>query len=299
MPFMVNREEAHHLMSAWLTAQSIRANIVFDLIDQDLIETEFGWVFFYESRRFKETGDFSDRLAGNAPVIVDRAIGSLHVTGTARPTAEYIEEFRRTREMVSLSTASFVGPPPDDNMVLAKLPRDYTDFLQSINGCVVFGGGLHIRGAADKPDWHSLRRAWMGEDRLSEIYSEVSPDDVPFAQDYLGDQFLLRSKSVLRLHGETGEIEDLAVGWREFLSAAAANPKEFLSLQLLERFRGEGGALEPGQLLNVYPPLCTRESANGVSLKAIPASQQIRFLADFASQVGGLLDGSKIRIIVQ
>jgi hypothetical protein len=50
--------------------------------------------------------------------------------------------------MVGLSTASFVGVPPEDNPVLARLPRDYTDFLQSINGCVVFGGGLHIRGAS-------------------------------------------------------------------------------------------------------------------------------------------------------
>jgi hypothetical protein len=138
-------------------------------------------------------------------------------------------------------------------MVLAKLPRDYTDFLQSINGCVVFGGGLYIWGAFERPDWHSLRRAWIGEDRLSEIYSEVSPDDVPFAQDYLGDQFLLRSKSVLRLHGETGEIEDLAVGWRGFLSAAAANPHEFLSLQLLERFRREGSAPEPGAASQCLP----------------------------------------------
>jgi hypothetical protein len=296
---MVNREEAHRLMSAWLIGQSTRANIVLDLVDEDTIETEFGWVFFYTSRLPKEIGDFSDALAANAPVIVDGAVGSLHVTGTARPTAEYIEEFRRTRAMVGLSTASFVGPPPDDNLVLAMLPRDYTVFLQSINGCVVFDGGLHIRGASDKPDWHSLQRAWLGEDRLSEIYSEVNADDVPFAQDCLGDQFLLRSESVLRLHGETGEVEDLAIGWREFFAAAAANPNEFLSLQLLERFRSDGGSLEPGQLINVYPPLCTAESASGVSLKAIRAPQRIRFLADFAAQIGGLSDGSKIRIIVQ
>jgi hypothetical protein len=48
------------------------------------------------------------------------------------------------------------------------------------------------------------------------MYSEVKIDDFPFAQDYLGDQFLLRSGSVLRLRDETGEVEDLAIGWREF-----------------------------------------------------------------------------------
>lgn len=286
-------------MLAWLTSTSAKANIALELLEDQIVEAEFGWVFFYNSKEFKETGDFRYALAGNAPVIVDRAIGSLHITGTARPAADYIEEFRHRREMVGLATASFVGGQPDDNAVLARLPRDYTDFLQSINGCVVFGGGLHIRGASTNPDWHSIRRVWIGEDRLSQLYPDVSANDVPFAQDCFGDQFLLRSESVLRLHGETGEVEELAIGWRQFLAATAANPSEYLSLQLLERFRSEGHCLEPGQLLSVYPPLCTAESANGVSLKPIPALERIRFLADLAAQISGFSNGSKIRMIVK
>lgn len=296
---MVNREEAHRLISAWLIRQSAKGNIELVLLDQQTVETDFGWVFFYTSRRFKETRNFRDALAGNAPMIVDRATGSLHVTGTALATVEYIEEFRCNRAMVGLSTASFVGGTPDDGVVLVKLPRDYRNFLHSINGCVVFGGGLHIRGASTQPDWHSLGRVWMGEDSLSEMYSEVSADYVPFAQDCLGNQFLLRSDSVLKLHGETGEVEDLRIGWREFFTTTAANPNRFLTLQHLDRFKSEGGSLDPGQLLSVYPPLCTTESANGVSLRAIPAMQRIRFLADFAAQIAGLSDGSKIRIIVE
>jgi hypothetical protein len=131
------------------------------------------------------------------------------------------------------------------------------------------------------------------------MYPEVNADDVPFAQDCMGDQFLIRSKTVLRLHGETGEIKDLGVGWREFFEESAANPNEFLSLQLLEHFRNEGGSLEPGQLLSVLPPLCTKESANGISVKAISALGRIRFLGDFSAQIRGLSDGSKIRIIVR
>jgi Immunity protein 35/SMI1 / KNR4 family (SUKH-1) len=296
---MVNREEARHLVSAWLNDQSARSRIALELLEEETIELEFGWTFFYTSKEFKETGDFRYALAGNAPVVVDRAIGSLHTTGTAQPIAKYIEEFRRRRAMVGLATASFVGEQPLDNAILARLPRDYTDFLQSINGCVVFGGGLHIRGASANPDWHSLRQVWIGEDRLSRLFPGVKADDIPFAQDCFGDQFLLRSGSVMRLHGETGEVEDLAIGWREFLTAAAANPNEYLSLQLLEHFRSEGRCLEPGQLLSVYPPLCTAESANGVSLKPIPALERIRFLADFAAQISGLSNGSKIRMIVE
>src|SRR5581483_2945881 len=202
---MINRDEAHTLTSTWLTAMSAKGSIALELIEEQTVDVDFGWVFFYNSKQFKETGDSAYALAGNAPVIVDRATGSLHVTGTARPISEYVEEFRRRRAMVGLDTACFVGAQPDDNTVLARLPRDYTDFLQSINGCVVFGGGLHIRGASANPNWHSLRQVWIGEDRLSRLYPGVNADDVPFAQDCFGDQFLLRSGSVMRLHGETGE----------------------------------------------------------------------------------------------
>ena len=295
----MNSEEARGLISAWLARTSAKTDIALELVEEETIEAEFGWVYFYDAKRSKETEDSTQYLAGNAPVIVDRATGSLHVTGTARPITEYIEEFRQRRAMVGLMTASFVGEQPDDNMVLAKLPRDYSEFLHSINGCVVFGGGLHIRGASATPDWHSLGRVWIGDDRLSQMYPVLSADDIPFAQDCFGDQFLLRSESVVRLHGETGEVEDLAIGWREFLKAVVADPIENLSLQLLEHFRSQGGSLQPGQILSVYPPFCSEESANGVSLKPVPALERIRYLADFAAQISNLSNGSRIRMVLE
>ena len=47
--------------------------------------TDFGWVFFYNSKKYLETGEIRFALAGNAPLIVDALDGSLHVTGTAQP----------------------------------------------------------------------------------------------------------------------------------------------------------------------------------------------------------------------
>lgn len=50
------------------------------------LEREFaeGWVFFDNSARFQQTGAFRDGLVGNAPLIVDRDTGQIHITGTAR-----------------------------------------------------------------------------------------------------------------------------------------------------------------------------------------------------------------------
>ena len=66
------------------------------ILDEHTIEDDFGWVFFYQSKAYLDTGDFSHALAGNAPLLVSRLDGSLYETGTARPIEFYIENFKRS-----------------------------------------------------------------------------------------------------------------------------------------------------------------------------------------------------------
>ena len=58
---------------------------------------EFGscWVFFCDSRKYVEGGSISDALAGNAPLIVSKRKGTVHIAGTAQPIEDYIREFER------------------------------------------------------------------------------------------------------------------------------------------------------------------------------------------------------------
>ena len=63
------------------------------ILDDATIEQDFGWVFFYQSRQFLQTREPTAKLAGNAPYIVDRHTGALHVTGTARPLEYYISQY--------------------------------------------------------------------------------------------------------------------------------------------------------------------------------------------------------------
>ena len=48
-------------------------------------EHELGWVVFYTSRTYQQTGDSRFAIAGNAPYLVSREDGSLFETGTAPP----------------------------------------------------------------------------------------------------------------------------------------------------------------------------------------------------------------------
>ena len=56
-------------------------------------EESFGWVFFYQTKEFLETGNLSAMLAGNAPFIVNRRDGVIHVLGTAHPVDVYLKEY--------------------------------------------------------------------------------------------------------------------------------------------------------------------------------------------------------------
>lgn len=145
---------------------------------------------------------------------------------------------------------------------------------------------------------HSLRKAWFGDPALHQLFPAIKDTDVPFAQDCLGDQFVLRNDFVHKLDAEIGELENLGMDLAAFLDCARENPVEFLSLQPLQQFQLEGGGLKPGQLLSVSPPFIFEESAKTISLRAISMSDRIGFLADFASQVAGLAKGTKVRINV-
>lgn len=192
-----------------------------------------------------------------------------------------------------MTEISYRGPAIDDTGVLERLPVSLRRLLQEVNGYIQFGGGLHVRGICAAPDWHSLQWAWTSKDALHRHYPALTPEDIPFGQDCVGDQFLLRSERVIRLQAETGTVEDLGKTLEEFLAAAQATPLETLGMHPLLQFQRDGGVLKPGELLSVAPPFCVK-SKNGVSLRAIPAIDRILFLADFSSQIADVPDGGMI-----
>jgi hypothetical protein len=193
----------------------------------------------------------------------------------------------------------YTGPPLDDPALLARLPADLAELLREENGFIDFHGGLHVRGICREPAWHSLANAWDGPAAFHCLYPEVRPDDIPFAEDCLGDQFLLREGSVWQLSAETGEMASMKIGLGDFFHSTEADPVEFLSLYPLLQFREEGGTLAPGELLSVVPPFCTTASANGVSLKAIPTHDRRNFLATLAAQIRDLPDGGSIEFRIE
>jgi hypothetical protein len=180
------------------------------------------------------------------------------------------------------------GESIEDVEILRELPADLVRVLSDTNGFILHEGAIHVRGACLTPEWHSLRTAWRGPKAFHTLYDDVRPSDVPFAQDQVGDQFLIREGVVLRLFAETGEIERLSDSLQDFFGKVSGDIEGFLNV-------GLSHTMQPGQLLHAYPPFCIRESGAGASLKALPASEVIHFHADFAKRIQHLPDGTQVR----
>ena len=96
-----NRQEAQRLAEQHLSEMQISPPTELAILSERTIETDFGWVFFWNSKRYLETDEFQYALAGNAPLIVDRRDGSIHGTSTAEPIEEIMERYRRAHALAS------------------------------------------------------------------------------------------------------------------------------------------------------------------------------------------------------
>ncbi|GAA0561926.1 YrhB domain-containing protein [Chitinophaga japonensis] len=90
---MITLDDAINIAREYLHSVRVTPPLELELLLDDVIEFEYGWVFFYQSKEYLKTGDILDALGGNAPIIVNKFDGSLHITGTAHPVEKYISDY--------------------------------------------------------------------------------------------------------------------------------------------------------------------------------------------------------------
>jgi hypothetical protein len=96
---MITATEALQIATQYLersAKEGSKWGATYELTITKTLERPFGWVFCYDSKAYLETGDMRHAIAGNAPIIVDRKDGSVHVTGTGRLLAEYLDNYEKT-----------------------------------------------------------------------------------------------------------------------------------------------------------------------------------------------------------
>ena len=91
---MITVAEARQKVEEYLRQKYSGKSYELVVMDSLTREEDFGWLFFFNTREFAETGDMNSALGGNAPLLVERESGELHQTGTAHPVEHYLQIYR-------------------------------------------------------------------------------------------------------------------------------------------------------------------------------------------------------------
>lgn len=99
---IISTEEAALVAEQFLRSAHVPSSPEMKLFERLTEEHDFGWVFFW--------GPVDEKVlvGGNAPFIVSRSDGSVHVTGTAHPIERYIESFARVHRTYPFAEARYV-----------------------------------------------------------------------------------------------------------------------------------------------------------------------------------------------
>ena len=112
---MIDRDTATGLVRAeiarWNAEDPLPDDDEVVLQEEHTEEHSFGWVFFFNSRRYVETRDLSYALAGNGPLIVDRRDGSIYQISTAYAREDSIRAYAQGGE-AGLQRLYLDGPEP-------------------------------------------------------------------------------------------------------------------------------------------------------------------------------------------
>ena len=89
---MLTKDQCRELALKHLGIQNERESKT-RILDKETLEFAFGWVFYWQSKKFLETGDIMFMYVGNAPVLVDKLKGTAQYTGTFAPTEHFIDMY--------------------------------------------------------------------------------------------------------------------------------------------------------------------------------------------------------------
>jgi hypothetical protein len=95
---MITKEQAINIANGYILEKNQRSKSIVQLQLENTIEFELGWVFFYQTKDYIETGDSLKRALGNAPIIINKKTGAIHVTGTAHHINRYIIRYFQQEE---------------------------------------------------------------------------------------------------------------------------------------------------------------------------------------------------------
>ncbi len=90
---MVTIEDAAEIALAAANKSYSQADDVLVAVSEATIHKSYGWVFFFDSKRHRESNDPDHELAGCSPILVLAQNGATVLLGTSRPAEELLKKW--------------------------------------------------------------------------------------------------------------------------------------------------------------------------------------------------------------
>jgi len=92
---MLSKQAAIEIIEAKLKSMESESSGAIIIVDEHTIEDERYFIFFYDSKKYIETDDYSSALLGNIPILIDRITSEMYYTGATEEMGYYISQFER------------------------------------------------------------------------------------------------------------------------------------------------------------------------------------------------------------
>ncbi|MEL6813642.1 MAG: YrhB domain-containing protein [Cyanobacteria bacterium J06598_3] len=86
---MIHKTEAQHLIEQYIASHYEQCA----LMPECTQAFSFGWAFFYQSKKYIHTREFTDQLVGQGPLLFNQDTSEIVPTGSAHPPEYYAEAY--------------------------------------------------------------------------------------------------------------------------------------------------------------------------------------------------------------
>jgi Immunity protein 35 len=98
---MVDEEKAKKIAMEHISTHIHIAGDEIVIMDDKTIEKKWGWIFFYQGKRWIDTNDRRYKILGLYPLVIEKNDGSLHYLNVGTSIEECIREYEETRKVIS------------------------------------------------------------------------------------------------------------------------------------------------------------------------------------------------------
>jgi hypothetical protein len=166
------------------------------------------------------------------------------------------------------------------------------------NGCYVYHFALLIRPFSNKGQPLGVVE-WNDPDLWKKSYTIDLSNDLFFAEDIFGMQFVIHEDSICTFDPETSQFEPMANSLAEWAEEVIRDTDFRTGYPLGVEWQQQNRPLQPGERLLPKVPFVLGGEFKASELYALNDVEGMRFRASIANQIRNLPDGAQVQIKIQ